>query len=68
MNKPIVTLRDSTEWIETVELGQNKLINKFPLNLLDIINEIKDDGSDRFSFYGKGNAVLNMMSKIEKII
>ncbi len=68
MNKPIVTLRGSTEWIETVELGQNKLINKFPLNLLDIINEIKDDGSDRFSFYGKGNAVLNMMSKIEKII
>ena len=68
MKKPIITIRESTEWIETVELGQNKLINKFPVDLIDIINEIKDDKSERFSFYGDGNAVLNMMLRIEKII
>ena len=38
LEKPTLTIRENTEWRETIESGQNILINEFPVNLIDKFN------------------------------
>lgn len=60
---PCFTLRDETEWIETVEVGWNQLVNPLEENLADLISSFKP-GSYKENLYGEGNAG----KKITKII
>ena len=41
LKKPCFTLRNSTEWIETIEEGWNVLISNNPKNLKKIIQQFK---------------------------
>ena len=61
-------LEKNTEWIETVDSGSNVLVNEFPINLHNIISTINKTKEDRFTTFGNGNAVNNMISKIEEIL
>ena len=54
---PCITLRDETEWIETVDLGWNQLVGSDQENLLSAFNNLKDPLADTFKpVYGNGDA------------
>ena len=54
---PCITLRDETEWIETVDLGWNQLVGSDQENLLSAFNNLKDPLADTFiPVYGNGDA------------
>jgi UDP-GlcNAc3NAcA epimerase len=57
-NKPCITLRDETEWIELVESGWNKVVGCNPKSIVSSINSAKIPESISFGFYGDGNAAL----------
>lgn len=67
LNKPTLTLRTNTEWVETLQSGGNILVNNFPANLFALINSINIIEEDKFSLFGNGSAVKNIMSKIREI-
>lgn len=52
---PCFTLRDETEWIETVEVGWNQLVNPLKDNLVDQINSF-EEREYRNNLYGDGKA------------
>lgn len=62
---PCLTLRDQTEWTETVELGWNKLINPLTDDLSKELLQIKP-GKDIFDVYGDGNAADKIVSLIKE--
>ena len=57
MGKPCITLRESTEWIETIEENANFLFplsKPFPFNKIEKI--LKSKFKPKNSLYGNGNA------------
>lgn len=60
---PCITLRDNTEWVETVEDGWNVLVGTNKERILEMINEFKPAGKQR-NVFGDGYA----NEKIGKII
>ena len=68
LKKPTITLRENTEWVETLKFNQNILINEFPSNLLEEISSIKIKNFDRYKDFGNGNAVKLTMDKIKEIL
>ena len=52
---PCVTLRDETEWVETVEAGWNRLVGSNEKSILDAVRRFTP-ASARPSLYGDGNA------------
>jgi UDP-N-acetylglucosamine 2-epimerase len=52
---PCITLRDSTEWVETVETGWNRLVGSDPDLLVAAVNEARAP-SDHPELYGDGRA------------
>ena len=64
---PVLTIRENTEWRETVDCGQNLLVNEFPVNLIDKFNSINITDINRHSLFGNGNAVLNIMNTVKEI-
>ncbi|MBM7661610.1 UDP-N-acetylglucosamine 2-epimerase [Bacillus mesophilus] len=60
---PCFTLRDQTEWVETVDIGWNRLVNPVTENLLDIVNDTQSVEYVEH-LYGNGDA----SSKIVKVI
>jgi len=66
MNKPCLTLRDETEWTETVEVGWNKLVG---VDMNMIINEWKTFAppAEQPPIFGDGKAgekIANILGKI----
>lgn len=68
LEKPIITLRQNTEWLETLNNSQNLLIDDFPINLQDKISKIKITKFDRYSDFGNGNASKNILKRTEEIL
>jgi len=46
LRTPCVTLRESTEWVETVELGANRLVGADPVKIVRAVREILENESE----------------------
>jgi len=69
--KPIVTLRETTEWIETVEYGFNILTNPVKENILRSVNQalnMKPISINPYTLYGGGKASLKIAQIIKEYI
>jgi UDP-N-acetylglucosamine 2-epimerase len=55
LNKPCITLRDETEWVETVENGWNVICGADEARILEAIAHFMPD-SPRLNYFGEGNA------------
>lgn len=62
MGKPCVTLRDSTEWVETVETGWNVLVSTDKERILNALKGFKPKGKPDLSLFGCGEASKNISS------
>lgn len=62
---PCLTLRDQTEWTETIDLGWNKLIDPLNDNLADELKTIRP-GQEIFDAYGNGQAADKIINKIKE--
>ena len=56
MGKPCITLRETTEWIETVKLGWNILVGAHKKKIISAIKNFKPKGVPVVSTYGDGQA------------
>lgn len=65
MKKPCITMRDETEWIETVENGWNVIVGTNKQNILKSIIEFKPDRPQN-NIFGDGKAgekILNILRR-----
>jgi UDP-GlcNAc3NAcA epimerase len=62
---PCVTLRDTTEWTETVELGWNRLVGLDVQQALAALNGIEAPAS-RPDLYGGGQAAQRVVEALER--
>ena len=60
MEVPCITLRDQTEWTETIEAGWNQLVNPLTDNLPEILANLKT-GKPTVNLYGDGNAAKKII-------
>jgi UDP-N-acetylglucosamine 2-epimerase len=64
---PCVTLREETEWVETVELGWNRLAGSDKERIIDAVGMMTTSGK-RPDVYGDGHASVGIASAIEKAL
>ena len=62
---PCVTLRDTTEWTETVELGWNRLVGLDVQQVLAALNGLQPPAS-RPELYGGGHAARRVVEALER--
>lgn len=62
---PCYTLRPETEWVETVEVGWNKLVDPLKDDLITLINEF-DNPPYIDKVYGDGQAGKKITMKIKE--
>lgn len=64
--KPCLTLREETEWVETVDSGANILCGSSREKILKAYNLVKERGHCplRKDFYGDGNAAEKIVSQL----
>lgn len=60
---PCITLRDETEWVETVQLGWNQVVGASCEKILSAINTIQE-GSQASQPYGEGDASRRIIEAI----
>jgi UDP-N-acetylglucosamine 2-epimerase (non-hydrolysing) len=58
---PCITLRDNTEWIETVEDGWNVLVGTDKQKIINAVNEFQPKGKQR-DIFGNGKASKNIVN------
>ncbi|MGG1514141.1 UDP-N-acetylglucosamine 2-epimerase (non-hydrolyzing) [Paenibacillus oryzisoli] len=61
---PCFTLRDETEWEETVETGWNTLVNPLTMDLNKVMNQ-KRMSSYKDDLYGNGHASQQIVSQLD---
>jgi len=64
MHKPCVTMRDETEWVETVEVGWNSIVGTNKDRILDAIVNFTPKGNQKYIF-GDGKAAEKILSAID---
>ena len=57
---PCVTLREETEWVETVTAGWNTLVGCDPDRILEAVHQVRPNDS-RLSLYGDGNSAKRIV-------
>ncbi|HBC96340.1 MAG TPA: UDP-N-acetylglucosamine 2-epimerase (non-hydrolyzing), partial [Clostridium sp.] len=64
MKKPCITMRDETEWVETVENGWNIIVGTDKDKILEgILNFIPD--RNQKSIFGKGDAAVKILDVLK---
>lgn len=67
VKRPCITIRDESEWVETVDAGYNVIVAADPHKIADAIRnfdpEIKDDG-----LYGDGKSANYIAEKIKEYL
>lgn len=63
MGKPCITMRDETEWVETVKVGWNKIVGTDKNKIVDAINEFVAPKS-KMDIFGDGNAAEKIVKSI----
>jgi len=63
-NKPCITMRDETEWVETVDNGWNVIVGSNYNKILDAIENFNPVGTPALAF-GNGDASSNIIKIIE---
>jgi len=61
---PCVTLRDETEWVETVEVGWNTLVGADPDALVGAVGGLIDRGAPRPDLYGSGDTAGQIVAAL----
>jgi len=61
---PCVTLRDETEWPETVKLGANHVAGTIPESILDAVNAPRNGSWASSTPYGDGAAARRIVSEL----
>ncbi|MGH7762908.1 MAG: UDP-N-acetylglucosamine 2-epimerase, partial [Candidatus Dormibacteraceae bacterium] len=61
--RPCITLRDTTEWTETVAAGWNKLVGTDPEAIAEAMNGFRPAGK-RPHLYGDGHAAEQVVQAI----
>ncbi|SHK15458.1 UDP-GlcNAc3NAcA epimerase [Clostridium cavendishii DSM 21758] len=64
MGKPCITMRDETEWVETVEVGWNLIVGTDKEKIKTAIKEFAPN-SDRPEIFGDGKAAEKILNIIE---
>ncbi len=64
---PCVTLRENTEWVETIKAGWNTLVGSDKQKILKAIFKFKPCGKQP-SFYGDGKAALQIVQLLKKFL
>jgi UDP-GlcNAc3NAcA epimerase len=66
---PCITMRDETEWVETVELGMNKLVGASKKVILEAVFDALDGGITLLQQYpyGSGKASRRIADLIQQV-
>ncbi|WP_135828233.1 non-hydrolyzing UDP-N-acetylglucosamine 2-epimerase [Halorussus halobius] len=67
LDTPCVTLRDTTEWTETVEAGWNVLVGSDPDRIREALTGAFDLPADRPQPYGEGDAASAVTTALESV-
>lgn len=65
MGKPCITMRDETEWVETVECGWNVVVGTDKNKILDNIRNFKPTSMQQ-AIFGDGNAAQKILNIINE--
>jgi len=58
---PCITLREETEWVETVEAGWNCLVGVEPIRIKESIKALSPSSSSRVSIFGNGQSAREIV-------
>ena len=67
MGKPCITMRDETEWVETVEVGWNVIVGTDKYAIINAINNFNPKGEQKLIF-GDGKASEKIVELLKKLI
>jgi UDP-N-acetylglucosamine 2-epimerase len=59
LGRPCITLRDRTEWVETVDAGWNRLVGANTELIVEAVRELREP-ADRPALYGEGDAAARI--------
>lgn len=62
---PCITLRDETEWIETIEAGWNQLVGSNSNKILNAWKNVRSPRSKKGELYGNGNAAAKFLRELQ---
>lgn len=62
---PCITLREETEWVETVEAGWNRLVGAHASSIVAAYRNANKPSTTVASFYGEGWAAFAMLQKLK---
>lgn len=65
---PCVTLRTETEWVETVEMGWNQLVDLSPERMLAAIQTLQKPKQSMAQYYGNGTARHLIASSLKRAL
>lgn len=67
LKKPCITMRDETEWVETVEVGWNIIVGTDKYAIIDAINNFNPKSKQELIF-GDGRASEKIVELLKKLI